>query len=115
MAATGAEDVSKLGKENSQLGRNAIVGTRVWDQQSKMRIRLGPLDFKRFQAFLPNGTANPSLRSIVKFFIGLEFDFDVQLILCGEISAGNDLDDKSRAEADARMDDLSKNDAFSSG
>ncbi len=80
----GSEDVSKLGKENSQLGRNAIVGTRVWDQQSKMRIRLGPLDFKRFQAFLPNGTANPSLRSIVKFFIGLEFDFDVQLILAAK-------------------------------
>lgn len=77
----GPEDVSKLGKDNSELGRNAIIGTRVWDQQSKMRIRLGPLDFKRFQAFLPNGSAYPSLLSIVKFFIGLEFDFDVQLIL----------------------------------
>lgn len=77
----GPEDVSKLGKDNSQLGRNAIIGTRVWDQQSKMRIRLGPLDFKRFQAFLPNGSAYPSLQSIVKFFVGFEFDFDVQLIL----------------------------------
>ena len=70
-----------------------------------MRIRLGPLDFKRFQAFLPNGTANPSLRSIVKFFIGLEFDFDVQLILAAKSGARNDFDDKSCAEADARMDD----------
>ncbi len=77
----GSEDISKLGSENSHLGRNAIIGTRVWDQQSKMRIRLGPLDFKRFQAFLPNGSANASLQSIVKFFIGLEFDFDLQLIL----------------------------------
>lgn len=77
----GPEDVSKLGRDNSELGRNAIIGTRIWDQQSKMRIRLGPLDFKKFQAFLPNGSANASMRSIIKFFIGLEFDFDSQLIL----------------------------------
>lgn len=77
----GSGDISTLGKANSQLGRNAIIGSRVWDQQSKMRIRLGPLDYTRFQAFLPNGSANASLRSIVKFYIGLEFDFDIQLIL----------------------------------
>lgn len=77
----GAEDVSKLGKANSQLGQTAIIGSRVWDQQSKMRIRLGPLDFKRFQAFLPNGSANAALRSICEFVIGLEFDFDLQLVL----------------------------------
>ncbi|MBK6749393.1 MAG: type VI secretion system baseplate subunit TssG [Acidobacteria bacterium] len=80
----GPEDISKLGKDNSCLGGNAIIGTRVWDQQSKIRISLGPLDFKRFQAFLPNGTANASLRSIVKFYVGLEFDFDLQLILAAK-------------------------------
>lgn len=80
----GQEDVSKLGKVNSQLGRSSIIGTRVWDQQSKMRIRLGPLDLKRFQAFLPNGSANASLRSIVKFYVGLEFDFDLQLVLAAK-------------------------------
>lgn len=79
-----SEDVSKLGKVNSQLGRSSIIGTRVWDQQSKMRIRLGPLDLKRFQAFLPNGSANASLRSIVKFYVGLEFDFDLQLVLAAK-------------------------------
>lgn len=82
--ALGDEDFSKLGKENSQLGKSAIIGSRVWDQQSKMRIRLGPLDFKRFQAFLPNGSANAPLRSIVKFLAGLEFDFDIQLILAAK-------------------------------
>lgn len=79
-----ADDVSKLGKANSQLGQSAIIGSRVWDQQSKMRIRLGPLDFKRFQAFLPSGSAHASLRSICKFMIGLEFDFDLQLVLAAK-------------------------------
>ncbi len=75
------EDVTKLGKENSRLGQSAIVGSRVWDQQSKLRVRIGPLTFKRVQAFLPSGTANAEMRGIVKFMLGLEFDFDVQLVL----------------------------------
>lgn len=77
----GSEDVTRLGVDNSKLGENAIVGTRIWDQQSKIRIRLGPMNFKRFLAFLPNGTAHRTLRSIVKFMTGIELDFDVQLLL----------------------------------
>lgn len=76
-----SDDVSKLGVANSVLGRSAIIGSRVWDQQSKLRIRIGPLTFKRFQAFLPSGSANAEMRGIVKFMLGLEFDFDVQLVL----------------------------------
>ncbi|KXK00800.1 MAG: type VI secretion protein [Acidobacteria bacterium OLB17] len=74
-------DVTQLGAKNSSLGRSAIVGTRVWDQQSKFRVRLGPLDLKRFQAFLPSGSAHEPLKSIVKFMVGDELDFDVQLVL----------------------------------
>lgn len=75
------ESITKLGEANSMLGVNAIIGTRVWEQQSKFRVVLGALSFKEFQAFLPNGTANKPLRSIIRFMVGLEFDFDVQLIL----------------------------------
>jgi type VI secretion system protein ImpH len=42
---------------------------------------LGALDFKQFQAFLPNGRGHQPLKSIVRFMVGLEFDFDVQLVL----------------------------------
>lgn len=75
------QDYTKLGLRNSKLGESAIVGTRVWEQQSKFRVRLGPLDFQRFQAFLPTGSAYKPLRSIIKLMIGLEFDYDVQLLL----------------------------------
>lgn len=75
------ESITKLGFANSQLGISAIVGTRIWDQQSKFRIRLGALTFKEFQAFLPNGSAHEPLKSIIRFMVGLELDFDVQLIL----------------------------------
>ena len=73
--------VTKLGQANSGLGRTAIIGSRVWEQQSKFRIVFGALTFNEFQAFLPNGTSHKPMKSIVKFMNGLEFDFDVQLIL----------------------------------
>ena len=74
-------DYTRLGARNSLLGESAIAGTQIWEQQSKFRVCLGPLTFKQFQAFLPNGSAHQPLKSIVRFMAGLEFDFDVQLLL----------------------------------
>lgn len=75
------EDITYLGRKNSSLGRTALLGERVWDQQSKFRLVLGPLNFVQFQAFLPNGSGNKPLASIIRFMTGLELDFDVQLKL----------------------------------
>ena len=76
-----AENITRVGTANSALGETTIVGARVWEQQSKFRFRLGPLPFKKFQAFLPNGTASKPFQSIVRFTVGLEMDYDAQLIL----------------------------------
>jgi type VI secretion system protein ImpH len=75
------EDVTQLGAANSELGVSAVAGTRVWDSQSKFRIRLGPLDAKQLNSFLPTGTAYKPLLDMVRLLVGLEFDFDAQLIL----------------------------------
>ncbi len=75
------ESITRLGSANSNLSRTAIIGTRIWEQQSKFRIILGAMSFKEFQAFLPNGSAHKPLKSIVRFMTGLEFDFDVRLVL----------------------------------
>ncbi len=80
----GPDDVTLLGKQNTVLGSNSIIGSNVWDQQSKFRIRLGPLNFTQFQAFLPNGSARKAFLSIVKLIAGIEFDHDVQLRLLGK-------------------------------
>ena len=73
--------ITKLGQANSGLGTTALIGSRVWEQQSKFRIVLGALNFNEFQAFLPSGSAYKPLKSIVRLMHGTEFDFDVQLIL----------------------------------
>jgi type VI secretion system protein ImpH len=74
-------DRTRLGEANSRLGTETLIGSRVWDQQSKFRVRIGPLTFRQFEGFLPGGPANKALRSIISFFTGIELDFDVQLVL----------------------------------
>ena len=75
------ESITRIGTANSKLGYTTIAGTKIWDQQSKFSLRLGALPFRKFQAFLPNGTANEPLKSIVKLMTGQELDFDVRLVL----------------------------------
>jgi type VI secretion protein, VC_A0111 family len=75
------ESITRLGTANSALGVSTVVGTRVWDDQSKFRVKLGPLSFREFQAFLPNGTAYKPVKSIIRFMVGQELDFDIQLKL----------------------------------
>lgn len=75
------ESITTLGRANSSLGVNTVVGTKVWDDQSKFRVRLGALKFSEFQAFLPNGTAYKPVKAIIRFMVGQELDFDIQLKL----------------------------------
>jgi type VI secretion system protein ImpH len=66
---------------SEQLGSGAIVGDEVWDQQSGIRVRLGPLSLRQYLDFLPSGTAYRPLRSLTRFFAGGELDFELQLVL----------------------------------
>ncbi len=79
-----------LADANSEVGTNFVIGERVWDLQSKIRIRLGPLNYPRFLDYLPDKTPFPQRKAIfelihlVRLYIGPEFDFDVQLLLAAE-------------------------------
>jgi type VI secretion system protein ImpH len=66
---------------SEQLGFGAVVGNEIWDQQSRVRIRLGPLSYEQYCDFLPGRPGNAQLRAMTKFFAGNEFDVEVQLIL----------------------------------
>jgi len=84
----GDDNQTRLGRQNYQLGVNAICGSRVWDRQSKFRVRIGPLRHEAFENFLPGGSAYKPLMQLSRLFAGLELDFDVQLVLrAGEVPA----------------------------
>jgi type VI secretion system protein ImpH len=67
--------------DSQQLGFGAVAGDEIWDPQSRVRIILGPLPLNQYLDFLPSGSAFSPLRSLVRFYAGDEFDFEVQLIL----------------------------------
>jgi type VI secretion system protein ImpH len=74
---------SRLGprQANNALGLNAVAGGRVWDQQAKFTVWVGPLTHAEFSQFLPLRQAFRQLVGMVRFYAGQEFDFDVRLIL----------------------------------
>ena len=70
-----------LGRANCALGRDARLGERLLVAQSKLRLRLGPLDLGRFLAFLPTGPALRELAELTTFLAGPELDLEAQLLL----------------------------------
>lgn len=79
---------SRLGtSQNCELGVNAVAGSRVRDIQGKFRVRLGPLTYAEFLDYLPDRTPTPErkgfflLSQLTRLYAGLEYDFDVQLVL----------------------------------
>ncbi len=67
--------------ESTLLGLGAVAGDEIWDQQSRIRLRIGPLSAVRYQEFLPTGVAWPALRAITKMFCGNDLEVEVQLVL----------------------------------
>ncbi len=68
----------------SQLGVDTIVGSRVWDNQNKFRVRLGPVTWRKFQELTP---LKPLLRRIADFVrqcVGPQYDFDIQIVIARE-------------------------------
>jgi len=66
---------------NNQLGVNLVIGERIWELQSKFRLRLGPLTWRQFCSLMPNGGALRPLCQITRTYVGPALDFDVQPVL----------------------------------
>ena len=66
---------------SEQLGVGVVVGDEIWDQQSRIRLMLGPLTAEQYLGFLPAGAASAPLRDLVRFFCGSDLEVEVQLVL----------------------------------
>jgi type VI secretion system protein ImpH len=67
-----------------ELGVDAVLGHRVWDQLGMIEVVLGPLDLESFQRFLPGGDALEPLRDMVTFYLRGDVDFVIRLVLRAE-------------------------------
>lgn len=80
----------KLGARSTCLGQpavededasTAIVGSRVWDCQQKVRIRVGPMSAAEMERLLPPGESMGRLIKWVEFYAGPELVWDLNLIV----------------------------------
>ncbi|WP_447753457.1 type VI secretion system baseplate subunit TssG [Pseudomonas nicosulfuronedens] len=86
----------RLGRRHSQLGGDQLLGRRVRDAQSRFRLVLGPMPWARWREFLPGTAASRQLRDWVRQYIGLEFAWDVCVLLQRETIPGTQLGVKSQ-------------------
>jgi type VI secretion system protein ImpH len=63
------------------LGRTTFLGERLWDRQTKICLKLGPLSRQQFEQFMPDQTGLAALRELVRFCVGLTLECDVRLVL----------------------------------
>jgi type VI secretion system protein ImpH len=84
-----------IGAFCERLGMGTIVGDEVWDQHGTVTIRLGPMNFERYQEFLPGANACRELHAWLRLYANREFDFIVQLVLEREETPGAALGEES--------------------
>lgn len=75
------DERARLGRPaTGTLGR-AVLGARVWSVQHKVRIVLGPFDTQGLQRYLPGRHSLRRLRDAVRNYLGLEYAWDLQLVV----------------------------------
>ena len=67
--------------QNQRLGSGVLLGQRIWDQQGRFEVHLGPLPLPVFLDFLPNGSGYQPLCEMTRFYAGPELDFCFRLVL----------------------------------
>jgi len=77
------QDHLLLGEDglNGCLGQTTVIGERVQQRQDKFRLSLGPLSLDQYEAFLPTGKSFDALVAVVRNYIGIEYLWEVNLIL----------------------------------
>lgn len=88
-----AEDRSKLGVADGAcvLGQSAILGDEIWGCQHRFRTVCGPLSLTDFERLLPGETEVSALFAAVRNYVGDEFAWDIQLVLCKDDVPGTTL------------------------
>src|SRR5262249_39734172 len=72
--APDARSTSGSAGRHNAVGISTIVGSKVWDEQGTIEIRVGPLSFHEFLSHQPDGPSSLPLAQMVRLFVDGEFD-----------------------------------------
>ena len=74
-------DRTRIGMANGRLGEDAVCGSYVWESQTKFRVNLGPMGYAEFLRFLPNGDLLAPIFALVRYMVGIEYEFEIRVYL----------------------------------
>ena len=72
---------SRLGADNCRLGRDSVVGTRIWDSGKGLHLQLRCRDRQEFLSVLPSGSLHARLRAVLRWLTCRRFDVHVECIV----------------------------------
>lgn len=67
--------------QHAHLNSSAMLGTRAWLAQHHFRIHVGPADRADLLDLLPGAPRAELIRDLVQLFCGLEFTFDINVLV----------------------------------
>jgi type VI secretion system protein ImpH len=89
------EDCTQLGAANALLGESAVCGSFAYECQSKFRVELGPVGYEQFVRFLPSGDLLKPIFALIRYMVGIEYEFEIGVTLRAREVPGCRLGDTS--------------------
>jgi len=75
------EDCTRLGSANAILGQDTVCGTYIKECQTKFSVNLGPMGYLEYQRFIPLGDLILPVFSLIRYMVGIEFEFEIRIFL----------------------------------
>ena len=75
------EDVTLLGEANASLGKDAVCGSQVKECQTKFRVNMGPVAYQTYDRLMPTGDLLMPVFSLIRYMVGIEFEFEIRVFL----------------------------------
>ena len=79
-----SEDQNRLGERSTRLGEDLYLGSTIRLSQFRFEVRIGPLDWDRYQDFFPETDGYRALVSLVRMSVTPEIDFQTRPVLRAE-------------------------------
>lgn len=79
-------DVTQLTRTNTnrQLGRNALLGKKLWDVQSRFAVRIGSIDYPTFLSILSDQYFLNMIEQMIRDYTHRELEHDIQFLINSE-------------------------------
>ncbi|MGJ8640760.1 MAG: type VI secretion system baseplate subunit TssG [Opitutaceae bacterium] len=71
-------------ERTTTLGKNCVVGQRIWNAHLKFRVHIGPVGHADFLRFLPNNDCLHALKDSIRKYLGDHYDCELSMTLKNE-------------------------------